>query len=697
MKSFYIVVSPLLLVLFTGSLYAQKSFIEADTTSIHQVALDEITIKSPKEQTNIRQLPASISIVTSHLIEGAEVNSLKDLSSAIPNFFMPDYGSKLTSPVYIRGIGSRINSPSVGVYVDDVPYFEKAAFDFDFFDIDRVEVLRGPQGTLYGRNTMGGIINVFTKSPLTETGSKIRLSAGNYGNYSAGVNHYGQIGKKIGFSLNLSGVHRDGFFTNLYSGNKVDKINSVGARGRLVWKISDQSTLENVASFEHSNQGGYPYAVYVDSLKNNLHINYDQYSSYLRDLFSDALIWNYSGEKFKIHATSSFQYLKDNQSIDQDFTPAKQYFVVQEQAHKMFSQEVVMKSLQHKKYEWLFGAYGFVQLFDNVVEVNYYPTKSDYIKGYDHRISGAAFFHQSTFNDFLIPHLSVTAGVRLDLERDKLNYTYDVLTNSAWVNKTDTIYPLLKGSRILPKVTFNYQVGHSTIYATVANGYKTGGFNSTFERPEDLTFDPEYSWNYELGWRAPLFNHRFYADAALFYIDWKNQQIYQPVPSGRGSMLKNAGETESKGVEFSMRMAPLKGFEANVSYGYTHATFLTYMANKTTDYSGNFIPYVPEQTISASGSKTFHFKQGLIESMQINLSYRGTGKYYWTEKNTDYQAYYGLWDGKVTFTKGNLQFELWGKNIFDAQYYAFSFEALGNRYIQPGRPSQVGVNLSLKF
>ena len=95
---------------------------------------------------------------------------------------MPDYGSKLTSPVYIRGIGSRINSPSVGIYVDDVPYFEKAAFDFDFFDIDRVEVLRGPQGTLYGRNTMGGIINVFTKSPLTEKGSKIKLSAGNYGN-----------------------------------------------------------------------------------------------------------------------------------------------------------------------------------------------------------------------------------------------------------------------------------------------------------------------------------------------------------------------------------------------------------------------------------------------------------------------------------------------------------------------------------
>src|SRR5674476_1440273 len=149
MKNFSVVILPLLLFFYSGRVNAQVLPADADTLSIGDVTLDEITVKSPKEQTNIRQLPASISIVTSKLLESSEVNSLKDLSSAIPNFFMPDYGSKLTSPVYIRGIGSRINSPSVGIYVDNVPYFEKAAFDFDFFDIDRVEVLRGPQGTLY--------------------------------------------------------------------------------------------------------------------------------------------------------------------------------------------------------------------------------------------------------------------------------------------------------------------------------------------------------------------------------------------------------------------------------------------------------------------------------------------------------------------------------------------------------------------
>jgi outer membrane receptor protein involved in Fe transport len=678
-------------------IYAQTIENGSDTTASRKISLDEIMIKSPKIQSSIRQLPASISIVKAHNLESGEVNSLKDLSSAIPNFFMPDYGSKLTSPVYIRGIGSRINSPSVGVYVDNVPYFEKAAFDFDFFDIERVEVLRGPQGTLYGRNTMGGIINIYTKSPLREHGSKIKLSAGNYGNYSAAANHYGKIGEKIGFALNFSGVHRDGFFNNTFSGEKVDKLNSGGSRGTLVWEISDRLTLTNVVSFEHSNQGGYPYAVYHDTLKNNIRINYDQYSSYLRNLFSDGLVLNYSGAGLSIQATTSFQLLNDNQSIDQDFTPKKQYFVVQEQAHRMFSQEIVMKPSHRKKYDWLFGAYGFMQYFDNTVEVNYYPTKSDNIKGYDHRISGGAFFHQSTLNNFLIQNLSVTAGVRLDLEKDRLNYTYDVLTNGIWDNKTDTVYPSLEGVRILPKLSFNYQAGTSTLYGTVANGYKTGGFNSTFERPEDLTFDPEYSWNYELGWRSPLWENRFYADAALFYIDWKNQQIYQPVPSGRGSMLKNAGATASRGAEFSMRMTPVNGYEFSMSYGYTHANFITYMANNTTDYSGNFIPYVPEQTIAASGGKTFTFKSKRIDSMRLNFSYRGTGKFYWSEKNSDYQDYYGLIDGKLSLTRGNFKLEFWGKNLFNTQYFAFSFEALGNRYVQPGRPSQAGINLLFKF
>jgi len=137
----------------------------SDSTEIKTINLNEIVVKSSRESSvMIKNLPSSISLMKSKTLEDNNISSLKDLIGFVPNFFMPDYGSRLTSPVYIRGIGSRINSPSIGLYVDNVPFFEKSAFDFEFSDLDRVEVLRGPQGTSYGRNTMGGLIKVIQRT-----------------------------------------------------------------------------------------------------------------------------------------------------------------------------------------------------------------------------------------------------------------------------------------------------------------------------------------------------------------------------------------------------------------------------------------------------------------------------------------------------------------------------------------------------
>src|SRR6056297_1946094 len=127
----------------------QKVIILTDSTEIPELSLDEVEIKASKNNQGLKKMPASVTLLSAKRISENEVRSLTDITSLTPGFFMPDYGSKLTSPVYIRGIGSRINSPSVGLYVDNVPYFEKASYDFDFFDVERIEILKGPQGTLY--------------------------------------------------------------------------------------------------------------------------------------------------------------------------------------------------------------------------------------------------------------------------------------------------------------------------------------------------------------------------------------------------------------------------------------------------------------------------------------------------------------------------------------------------------------------
>jgi outer membrane receptor protein involved in Fe transport len=673
----------------------------ADTTGSplnKLVELTEIVIKASKDNVTFKSIPASVSVISSAAMADNEIKTLSDISALAPNFYMPEYGSKLTSPVYIRGIGSRINSPSVGLYVDYVPYFEKAAFNFDFFDIKRVEVLRGPQGTLFGRNTMGGIINIVTTSPMDYNGSAINLSAGNYGTYSLNASHYDKPGDRFAYSLSANYVHNDGFYTNIYSGSRVDRLNSVGGRSRLIYELSDKLTVENIAGFEASRQGGYPYAIFNDTLKAAQDINYNQYSLYDRNLFSDAMLVKYAGDKFDITATTSYQYLSDYQGIDQDFTPDSLYYVIQKQNQNMVSQELVMKSKENRRYKWLFGAYGFFQAFDNTVDAAVYRSKLTYTKTYDHKIDGYALFHQSTLSDFPVKNMSVTAGLRIDAEKDYLHYTYDRTLNGNYASLSDTVYPALRSLEIIPRFAVNYRISGTGIYAVIARGYKTGGFNSTFERPEDLTFNPEYSWNYEAGVKTTLFSRRLYADLALYFIDWRNQQIYQTVPSGRGSMLKNAGHSSSRGAEVSLKSAPFHGFEFALSYGYTDAVFISYVVDTTTNYNGNKLPYVPANTLAAQAAKSIKVPNSkIIDDIRLNVIYRAAGEIWWNEKNTERQSFYGLLDAKASFSRRSLQVDIWARNLLNTEYASFFFEALGNKYVQVGKPAQFGVNMSVKF
>lgn len=166
----YRILAGIFCLLATGNVLAE----EADTLKV--VDVEEITvIAAPKENRKLREQPAAVTLLSQQDMQNAQVNSIKNLTSVVPNMFIPDYGSRLTSAVYIRGIGSRINTPSVGLYVDNIPYIDKSAFDFSYADVERIDVLRGPQGTLYGRNAMGGLIKVHTKSPFSYQGTDFRM------------------------------------------------------------------------------------------------------------------------------------------------------------------------------------------------------------------------------------------------------------------------------------------------------------------------------------------------------------------------------------------------------------------------------------------------------------------------------------------------------------------------------------------
>jgi outer membrane receptor protein involved in Fe transport len=257
-------------------------------------------------------------------------------------------------------------------------------------------------------------------------------------------------------------------------------------------------------------------------------------------------------------------------------------------------------------------------------------------------------------------------------------------------------------TEILPKVALKYKINEQVnAYATFSKGYKSGGFNtnSSIDISEFRSYDSETSWNYELGFKSAFANKRLYLDGALFYIDWTDQQIDVPVPTGRGNMKTNAGQSTSKGVELFVKAILARNFEATLGYGYTEATFKDYVVTDELNYNGNYIPYVPRSTLHAGLNKIFNFETWLLDKLITSLNYKGVGKHYWNLTNSISQEYYGIMDAKISFISGKVQFDIWGKNIFGSSYNSYYFEisTIRNAYVQLGKPASLGVNLKVTF
>ena len=727
--------------------------------------LDEISVISFKEQMPVEKLPASVSILSSELLNNREVLSPSDLTALIPNLYMPKYGSKYSSAIFVRGIGTRMNEPAVGVYVDNAPYLDKTAFDFDFYDLAGIEVLRGPQGTLYGRNSMSGIINVKTISPLSYQGTKALVSYGNANTLRANVNHYRKLTENLGLSFGVNYSQTDGFYTNVYNNEKADELKSYGGRLRLDWRISDRWRMNYAFSYEYSDQNGFPYGL----LKNDtVHdVNHNDPSSYRRSLLTNSLVFNYKGKGFDLNTTTSYQYFDDKMLLDQDFQPENIFTLQQNQDFHAVTEEVIIKSNKPKNYQWLFGAFGFYQNLKTAVPVNFKeegirtiinPSLSS-IPGMPFPIEiqsdniltdgtyktprySGALFHQSTISNLLTDGLSLTLGVRLDYEKVKLNYfsnTSEIETLVKMPGRpipstlaADTISGKenMSFTEFLPKIALKYEFNdNSMIYTSVAKGYKAGGYNlqvfadimearmkpngmpgssSDVRNPSEnevktlIEYKPEYSWNYELGGRVNLFEKKLQADAALFYIDCKDMQFVQSA-GVMGRSMKNAGGVASYGAELALACT-YNNFRANISYGFTHATFRQYTDSiegasgyEPVDYKGNYSPMAPKHTLSIAADYTFDFNSACIDKLIIGAQYAGAGKIYWTVDNTASQDFYGLLNTKISLVKGIYQLDLWTKNTLDTEYQTFFYESMGNSFVQFGKPLQFGANFSVKF
>lgn len=511
-------------ILVAGSMQA-GNIPPKDSTRVVDIE-EVVVIASPKETAKLRQLPGSVSLISQQQMRENRICSIKDASSVVPNFFMPDYGSRLTSAIYIRGIGARINTPAVGLYVDNVPYIDKSAFDFNFYDIERIDILRGPQGTLYGRNTMGGLVKVHTRSPFDYQGTDLKLGAGTYNNYNASLTHYHRISDRFAFSVGGFYEHGGGYFENTYLNRKADKLNAGGGRIRAIWLPGSNLKLDFSLSYEYNKQGGYPYGKYDPATDETFPIAYNDPSSYRRGLLNAGLNIEYQGRGYVFSAVTGYQNLDDRMKLDQDFTPRNVYTIAQDQKLNALTEEIIFKSNTDGNWQWVTGAFGFyqwlntegpvtfkdegVQMLQNQINGMFPPSGNPmapkmeltflqdrlYIPGsFKTPVASGAVYHQSTYNNLFVKGLSVTAGLRLEYEKNFFDYRSGTDVNSRFSFAMPPMVPqpvlLDLASRInfegktsnsywqlLPKFALKYDFDKgNNIYASVSRGYRSGGYN----------------------------------------------------------------------------------------------------------------------------------------------------------------------------------------------------------------------------
>lgn len=731
----------LVIALAWSSAMAQSPDYQTDT-----LQLDDIEVTAIKQSGTAVQ-GASVTLLSRRQVEQNAVMGSKTMAEMVPNLFLPDYGSRMTSTIYVRGIGARIDQPAMGLNIDNVPVLCKENYDFDLLDISRMEMLRGPQSILYGRNTMGGVMNIYTLSPLNYQGTRLLAEYGSHNAWKAGASHYHKFGNQFGLSASAYYTSTDGSHRNMYNQQFTDWEHQGSGQVKLEWLPGADWHVSNTLSLSISRQGGYPYEYTATG-----QIAYNDTCFYRRTAVMDGLTIQKRNAHYTLSSITSYQYIDDNMTLDQDFTPLPYFTLTQARQEHAVTEDLVARSHTGSAYQWTLGAFGYYRHMNMQAPVTFkdtgiaelieghrnealpnYPIRWDersFVLGSEFTMPtwGAALYHQSSYRWKL---WTFVAGLRLDYEHATLRYYSHTKTGFSTIKQADgSIFAhddididdrgTLKKDfvQLLPKFIVTYDMSNNaSLTLTVSKGSKAGGFNTqmfsdvlqqrlmgmmgigaSYDVDQIVGYRPEKAWNYELGLHWDACDGRLTTDASVFYLDCHDRQLtIFPDGTTTGRVMTNAGKTRSVGGELSIHALPWSGGDLLVSYGFTDARFVEYNDGKS-DYRDRHVPYSPRHTLYAQALHTFTLHGGeWAQQLTLDAHVRGVGEIYWNEANTLRQPFYAQLGASVTLAGKHYSLQLWGRNLTDTRFSTFYFVSIGHEFLQRGQGRTMGATLRINI
>jgi len=684
----------------------------AQTNTSPGIVLPTVIVTAEREASDIKEVPGSVTAVTSATIHDAGLRSITDAYIFAPNTVFTEFTARKVSNARFRGIGSSPANPAITTYLDGVPQLNSNSSNIELLDIGQIEFVRGPQSPLFGRNTLGGIVNVTTARPsLAEwTGGAI-VPFGNAGLWEARGNVSGPVNDQLAIGFAAGKQQREGYTVNGITGNDLDSRDATFAKAQALFVPNANWEARVIYAHERDRDGDYALGDLSAIRLTPFRVERDFEGFTNRDINNLTVNLRGGGQNFAIETTTGFITWETEDSTDLDYSPLPLATRDNFEDDRQFTQEVRIASPENAPLaigaamiKWQAGVEYFNQAYNQDAVNSFSPFVLD------PRLSFAVSMHSpeasidtngigifgratATFND----RASVTAGVRVDHESSDahLNTFFSPAFQPANVVAADQTF-----NDVSPQFAFGYRVDdNSNLYVSAARGYKAGGFNPA-ALPGSEAYGEEHAWHVEGGVKSAFAGGKAAVNAAVFLIDWDDLQLNVPNPFVPGQFyIANVGGAKSRGVEVDVAARPSQAVDLFAAIGFTNAKFAAGTIAAGVAVDDNDLPYTPDYTATFGGQL----------SKSITSAVRGfaraevvmTGAFAYDEANSEGQDAYSLVNLRAGARLRRLSAELWLRNAFDTRYIPIAIPYPGfapSGFIgENGRPRTFGITIGTTF
>jgi iron complex outermembrane recepter protein len=685
----------------------------AQAPVIPALRLPVVTVVAQKEPAPIGGVPVSVTAVSARTLEGAGIAVVSEAALFAPNTFYSDLSARKISNARFRGIGSSPANPGITTFVDGVPQLNTNTANLDLLDVEQLEFVRGAQSALFGRNTLGGVVNVTSRRPsLSAWSGIVRAPLGNSDDRAVEASATGPVvTDRLGVSFAMRYGQRDGFTTNSITGNSVDDRSAFAGKGQVFFKTDGPWQAHVVVAGERDRDGDYTLGDLAAIRQNPFTVARDFEGRTERDVMSATFAARRAGRRVTLSTTTGIVDWRTFDETDLDYTPFPAVTRANDEEARQFTQEVRVSAAAPVRLSgsatlnWQAGVFGFTQAYTQDAVNRFAP----FVLSRNIPFAVANHSPEASLDDVGIGafgHATVTlrervdlsAGVRIDRENKEavLRSFYDPAIAPA-----NTLTVEKSFSSVSPQVAAAFRAKPGQIvYGSVGRGFKAGGFNPASPSGSEA-YGEEQAWHIEGGVKSALASGRVALNAAVFAIDWADMQLNLPNVSAPGQFyIANVGGATSRGLELDLTARVHEQIDVVGALGVTRARFKAGSRSSGVDVANNKLPSTPGFTAMFGGEFTRAVTSGT--ALFVRGEAVGYGAFEYDDLNTARQAAYALVNFRAGVRRSSAFVEAWVRNAFDTRYVpvAFAYDpgsAPSGFLGEPGRPRTFGVRAGVGF